>query len=243
MLFHNKEREYDFSRYSDKLSIANPSGIPVIVTVSAAISELGEIELAGQDDFAGNGNPAIYLALTDDRGNEQPVSADGNAAIQVELGSGIYSFGLTGSCNPEAQWQEVSVHPKVTITWHVEPALAGMEEAETEPGESPEEPGKELEPKEEQNESAGGEPEESPDQEPESGKSPEEESEPEPGNASEEEPGTESAEEPEPIEEQKKPAGGEPATEPEKSTEESPVGEPAPVESPVPETESAGLPE
>nr|WP_296437883.1 hypothetical protein [uncultured Acetatifactor sp.] len=34
MLFHNKEREYDFSRYSDKLSIANPSGIPVIVTVS-----------------------------------------------------------------------------------------------------------------------------------------------------------------------------------------------------------------
>ena len=139
MLFYNEEGEYDFSRYSDKLSIMNQSGKSVIVTISASVSDMEGIDLVGQNDFSGNDNPAVYLAVTDDRGNEQPIYEDGEAKIQAELDSGIYSFGLTGACNPDADWQDVYVHPKVIVTWHVESVpMEPEEETGKEPEEVPE---------------------------------------------------------------------------------------------------------
>lgn len=128
LLFYNQKGEYAFSGCSDKLSIKNQGENPVVVTISASVSELEEIELTGQDDFSENENPAIYLAVIDDRGEERPIFEDEEAIIRAELDSGVYSFGLTGACNPWADWQEVSVHPKVTITWHVESALTGEKE-------------------------------------------------------------------------------------------------------------------
>lgn len=41
MISCNEEGEYDFSRYSDWLSIANQSGDPVIVTMLASVNDLG----------------------------------------------------------------------------------------------------------------------------------------------------------------------------------------------------------
>lgn len=35
-------------------------------------------------------------------------------------GTVTYSFGLTGACNPNADWQGMVVHPVVTVTWSVE---------------------------------------------------------------------------------------------------------------------------
>lgn len=34
-----------------------------------------------------------------------------------------YSFGLTGECSSNTSWRNISVHPKIIATWHVEPIL------------------------------------------------------------------------------------------------------------------------
>lgn len=144
LLFHNAEGDYDFSRYSDYLDIKNRSTFPVNVTISARVSDLGKIELAETDDFSANESACIYLALTDSEGNIQPLSAEGEVSItfqmppaledagssiqnedfrsiQDEMAVSLYSFGLTGACNPNADWQNVDVHPVVTVAWSVEP--------------------------------------------------------------------------------------------------------------------------
>ena len=128
MFFCNEEGEYEFSSCSDKLSIINHGETSVMVMVSAAVSDLEDIDLAEDAAFSGNGNPAIYLALTDDQGNECPIVEGEKAWIRTELGPGAYSFGLVGACNPKADWREVNVHPKVTVTWYVEPATENEEE-------------------------------------------------------------------------------------------------------------------
>lgn len=130
LLFRNEEGEYDFSRYSDRLVIASEEREPVMVSLSASVSELDEMDLVGYEDLSESENPCMYLALTDDRGNEQPLSKEAEAVIRVELDAGVYSFGLTGACNPDADWQQVSVCPRVTVTWHIE-------SARTEEGEEP----------------------------------------------------------------------------------------------------------
>lgn len=128
MFFRNGDGKNTFSRYSDKLEVTNQGETPVIVTVSAFVSDLEGIDLVGKEELSGNGKPGIYLALIDDQGKEQPISGDAKATIHVELGSGVYSFGLTGACNSGADWQEIYAHPRVTVTWHVEPVLTEEEE-------------------------------------------------------------------------------------------------------------------
>ena len=120
LLFHNREGEYDFSKESDKLTIQTRE--PVEITVSAYLSELGELSVMEDRDFSGSDVCGMYLALVDDRGNEQPLSADGEASLSLSLEPGSYSFGLSGACNPDADWQEMSIRPKVTVTWCVESA-------------------------------------------------------------------------------------------------------------------------
>ena len=120
MLFHNEAGKYDFSNCSDWLSITNLGDEPVMVTISISISELAGIDLIDKDDFSENENPSIYFAVIDDQGNEQPISEEGESIICVKLGTGIYSFALTGTCNSSADWKETNVHPQIMVTWFVE---------------------------------------------------------------------------------------------------------------------------
>ncbi len=161
LLFHNQtEGAFDFSRYSDKLTVVNRSTIPVMVTISADIADVGDIEIVQDKDFPEDGSPYMYLAIVDDEGNEQPVAEDGTVSMSVEMQrapesvyaytlnpetgdyeyklSGAsedadfdtYSFGLTGECSSDADWGKFFVLPKITVTWRVEPILT--EEADEE---------------------------------------------------------------------------------------------------------------
>lgn len=130
LLFHNSVGEYDFSRFSDRLTVTNRGDTPITVTVSASVSDLGEIELADLNEFGRNSVGSIYLAIVDDRGNEEPILADQETSVSVELASGSYSFGLTGASDPNADWLEVSVHPKVTLIWRITPAQAEDEDTD-----------------------------------------------------------------------------------------------------------------
>lgn len=154
LLFHNRaEEEYTFSRYSDKLTVTNRSTVPVMVTISAGITDVDNIEMVQDKNFTEDGSPYVYLALVDDEGNEQPVSEEGEISMSVrmqrapesayvytqdpetgdyeyglsqameDIDFDTYSFGLTGECSSEVDWESLSVHPKITITWHVEPIL------------------------------------------------------------------------------------------------------------------------
>lgn len=169
ILFRNHDGEYDFSRRSDSLTVKNRSNVPVVVTVTASIENLGDIEIAGSTDFGDSDVCGMYLAVVDDEGNEKPVSEDGEISVSTEMrrapedayiyrideenGSysyelsrspeeidfDSYSFGLTGYCNPNGNWQDVAVHPVVKVTWKVEPVLSDEEEEEPEQQEELEE--------------------------------------------------------------------------------------------------------
>ena len=134
LLFHNRDGEYDFSKESDKLTVLARE--PVEITVSAYLSELGELAVMEDWDFSGSDACGMYLALIDDRGHEQPLSADGEASLSLSLEPGSYSFGLTGACNPDADWHDMSIRPKVTVTWSVESAGNEEDGAETSGGEN-----------------------------------------------------------------------------------------------------------
>lgn len=168
LLFYNKEGEYDFSKHSDWLTVTNRSTVPVQVTVTAQLVDLGDIKLAECDDFEENTEPAVYIAIEDDKGNIQPLSANGQAVIHLEMAAApentyvfrldeenhtyhygmsmdpdkvdfdTYSFGLIGVCNSNAEWQNLSVHPTLTVTWCVEP-LTPEEQEEISEEESMEE--------------------------------------------------------------------------------------------------------
>lgn len=140
LLFCNQEGDYDFSRYSDQLTVKNQGIAPVSVTVSAYISDFEGIEIIGEEDFSESQACSVYLAVVDDQGNVQPLSAEGEVSINqvleaaLEDGSATYSFRLTGACNPYADWQGVAVHPVVTVVWHVEP-MPVQEDRATDEGE------------------------------------------------------------------------------------------------------------
>ena len=159
LLFQNKEGEYDFSRYSDRLAVTNQSTVPVLLTISARITDLGELSMVESDDFSDRNDCCVYLAVVDDGGNVYPISADGEVTIQVEmkaapesayvyrLGDDLQSYhpaqsddfeevefdtyflGLVGACNPDADWSNISAHPVVSVTWHIDPIIAEPEEA------------------------------------------------------------------------------------------------------------------
>ena len=169
ILFRNHDGEYDFSRRSDGLTVKNRSNVPVVVTVTASIENLGDIELSGSKDYGDSDACSMYLAVVDDEGNEKPISEDGEISISTEMRKApedayiyrideengsysyelsrspeeidfdSYSFGLTGYCNPNGNWQDVAVHPVVKVTWKVEPVLSDEEEEEPEQQEELEE--------------------------------------------------------------------------------------------------------
>lgn len=158
LLFHNyKNKDFDFSSYSDSLKVINRSTVPVVVRVTAKITDLGDIKLEQDDAFEGEESNAIYLAVVDDEGNERPLSGDGEVILEAEMKEApaeaytyyyneeqdvyeyvstdkenmdydTYSFGLRGECNTNADWSELSVSPKVIVTWEVEPVTSEKEE-------------------------------------------------------------------------------------------------------------------
>ena len=144
LLFHNHERDdYDFSRYSDDLTVTNKSTVPVIVRITAKITDVGDLRIDQDGSFDEGESPAIYLVLVDDEGNERPLSEDGEVVIEIEMNrapSGAYTYryneeqntygyvGLRGECNADADWTNISVSPRVTVTWEVEPVLPENEE-------------------------------------------------------------------------------------------------------------------
>lgn len=158
LLFHNRtEGEFDFSKYSDSLGVTNRSTVPVMVTISAKITDADDLQIVQDKDFTKDDLPYVYLALVDDKGNEQPISKDGEVSINVKMEKApknayvytfdpetgkyeyglpassedidfdTYSFGLTGECSSNADWSNVAVHPKITVTWDVEPILLKQE--------------------------------------------------------------------------------------------------------------------
>jgi len=169
ILFRNHDGECDFSRRSDPLTVKNRSNVPVVVTITASVEDLGDIEIVGDTDFGDSDACAMYLAVVDDEGNEKPISEEGEISISTEMrrapedayiyrideenGSysyelsrpseeidfDSYSFGITGYCNPNGNWQDISIHPVVKVTWKVEPVLSEEEEEEQEQPEELEE--------------------------------------------------------------------------------------------------------
>ena len=161
LLFHNYRVEnYDFSRNSDMLTVTNKSTVPVKVRITARIADIENL-MMDQDGVFDDDTLAIYLAVVDDEGNESPLSEDGEVVIEIEMkkapsGAYIYryneendtyeysgtdngeiefdrySFGLRGACNTAANWENISVSPKVTVMWEVEPLLSGRAKSEEE---------------------------------------------------------------------------------------------------------------
>lgn len=151
LLFHNHDDgEYDFSGYSDRLSVTNRSTVPVNIKITAKISDLGELRMDQDGVFDGEDDPAIYLAIVDDEGNERVLSEDGEVSVEIEMNQApseaytyhydestdsyeyiyqsdedisfdTYSFGLRGECNANADWRETSACPRVMVTWSVDP--------------------------------------------------------------------------------------------------------------------------
>lgn len=162
LLFYNKEGEYDFSKHSDWLTVTNRSTVPVQVMVTAQVMDFEDVKLAESDDFGESTEPEVYLAIEDDKGNILPLSADGQTTINLEMSAApenayvfkldeenhtyqygmsmdpsmvnfdTYSFGLTGACNSNADWRDISIHPTITVTWRVEPVMPGKQEETSE---------------------------------------------------------------------------------------------------------------
>lgn len=154
ILFRNHEEGmYNFSRYSDRLKVTNQSTVPVNVTVTACMYDLGDIYMVGSPEFGDSDGCSMYMAVVDDEGNELPISEYGEVSMSVEMRQApdnaymyyideangsytygftmdpeyidfdSYSFGLVGYCNPNGRWEDISVHPRVEVTWDVQPVL------------------------------------------------------------------------------------------------------------------------
>ncbi len=133
LYFENTEGAYDFSGKSDFLTITNRSAVPVRVKVNAQLEDMGQLTLSQSRSFAG-AEDYLYLAIIDDRGNCISFDDGGKAELIYEMaeenedGFAAYSFGLTGACNPAADWSRLSVRPHITVTWEIEPIAAAEPE-------------------------------------------------------------------------------------------------------------------
>lgn len=123
LYFENAVGEYDFSSNSDWFTVTNYGADVVCVTVNARIENLGNIVMTDDISFGEDMSTSIYLAIVDNKGNEVPFDAEGEACVTVTVDasfSEIYEFGLKGSCNPKGNWKGVDVNPKLTLVWHID---------------------------------------------------------------------------------------------------------------------------
>jgi len=165
LLFYNRDGSgYTFSSRSDHLEIINKSTVPVEVTITAKLEDADGISIVPSREFGEEDSCDLYLALVDDKGNEQPLSEDGEAFIVVrldrapleaysyvfcedtgayeyvcqvgEVAFDSYFFGLTGACNERGDWTSINGKAHVTISWNVEPIVSEESEAEGNPEDS-----------------------------------------------------------------------------------------------------------
>lgn len=149
LLFRNREGEYGFSKYSDYLTVVNQGEKPVAVTVSATVSGLEGTELASADDFSESKEAVLYLAMEDETGRTQPLSAEEEVSISQVVEPGSWSFRMVGACNSDADWQRMlSVYPKISVRWYAEPVEETLADTEED------DPGEEDEGKKETSDSA-----------------------------------------------------------------------------------------
>ena len=152
LLFINRsDNAYGLSSQSDKLSIINQSTVPVEATITAKLDNIDEITLEESLVLPDGNNCSVYLALVDDRGNEVPLSENGEASLTILLEKApidayafeydeetdeysyaylindnmfdSFSFGLKGVCNKDGNWSELSEKPAITLSWTVEPII------------------------------------------------------------------------------------------------------------------------
>ncbi len=165
LLFINRtEEKVGLSGNSDKLSIINQSTMPVDVTITATIENIEGINLVQTEDFGDSEECDLYLALTDENGNEIPLSKEGEVTLTVRLDKApieayayvldeesgeyryayqmledivfsSYSVGIKGSANKEGDWTIPTGKPKVQVSWHVEPVKEEDSEDSNEPAE------------------------------------------------------------------------------------------------------------
>ncbi|SDB29174.1 hypothetical protein SAMN02910298_01422 [Pseudobutyrivibrio sp. YE44] len=158
MLFRNHESDYDFSRYSDRFTVKNQSNVPVVVKVTASMSNLDEIDMVDNPNFGDREDCAMYMAIVDDEGHERPLIDNGSVTIEVQMREApenayvynidpesgtysyvmsgapenidfdTYSFGLIGYCNPNGVWDDMEICPRVSLTWEVEPIITEEDE-------------------------------------------------------------------------------------------------------------------
>lgn len=130
LFFANKDGRYDYSSKSDWLEIINRNDIPIHLAVEAWAWNLSDIHLTQDSSFYGDTTPSIYLALVDTDGNEVPLTSDTNASLDIDImpGENFYAFAMTGACNPNGNWQEVTESPRVTVTWTVTPLSEILQE-------------------------------------------------------------------------------------------------------------------
>ena len=134
LFFENKEETYGLSSKSDRLTVTNRSTVPVAVTVSARVENLGAIHLCNDPSFDGRKDDCVYIALVDDEGDIIPVREQRKVSLVVELDTGedSFSFGLTGACNPAGEWLDMSTQPTVIVTWSIQPLISQDDEADDE---------------------------------------------------------------------------------------------------------------
>lgn len=133
---------------SDFVKVTNKSSIPVNISLEAAMSGLGTIELSDTAEFADD-HTSMYMALTDGT-TPTAIKADGSTKIQKtvkEAATGAYEtrvnpetndyeymlvnesanlfstfeFALTGASNEKGDWSAVTANPAVQITWTIVP--------------------------------------------------------------------------------------------------------------------------
>ncbi len=138
LYFENTKGDYNFSSKSDWLDIINKGTETVRITIRATLKNLGDVRVVGDGSFTDDDTCSVYLALEDNQGNYIPLDEHGEAVIQEEINGAVgespdvlYSFCLTGSCNPNGDWGKISDVPYVAVDWSVEPVINGNEERES----------------------------------------------------------------------------------------------------------------
>ncbi len=66
----DKDKKYDFSAASDRLSIVNNGAKPLKITVSASIASKAEISLSPRKDFEGYKKSQLYISVVSGNGQE-----------------------------------------------------------------------------------------------------------------------------------------------------------------------------
>lgn len=137
LYFENTKGDYNFSSKSDWLDIINKGKVTVRITIRAALNNLGDVRVVGDGSFTDDDTCSVYLALEDNQGNFIPLDEHGEAVIQEEISGvadegtdAVYSFCLTGCCNPKGDWKQISDIPYVVVSWLVEPVINGDMERE-----------------------------------------------------------------------------------------------------------------